>query len=72
MSLPAAKPEAKGGVKDKAQNEPEAPKPRPVRKREPVRRTRKEEMEAYGHSFAGCGLQIDYEVTTKLGEGTFG
>lgn len=43
-----------------------------VRKREPVRRSRKEEFEAYGRSFEGCGMQGDYDVTTKLGEGTFG
>lgn len=43
-----------------------------VKKREPVRRTRKEEYEAYGRSFEGCGMQSDYDVTTKLGEGTFG
>jgi serine/threonine-protein kinase BUR1 len=43
-----------------------------VRKREPVRRTRKEEYEAYGRSFEGCGMQSEYDVTTKLGEGTFG
>lgn len=72
MTLPAAKVEVNGAVKDKEQNEAESTKQRPVRKREPVRRTRKEEMEAYGRSFVGCGLQTDYEVTTKLGEGTFG
>ncbi|KAH7882368.1 kinase-like domain-containing protein [Phlebopus sp. FC_14] len=42
------------------------------RRREPVHRTRKEEMEAYGRTFAGCGQQGDYDMTTKLGEGTFG
>jgi serine/threonine-protein kinase BUR1 len=52
--------------------EPEPPRPRPVRRREPVKRTRKEEVEAYGRAFEGCGVQMDYEVTTKLGEGTFG
>ena len=41
-------------------------------KRTPVRRSRKEEYEAYGRSFEGCGMQADYDVTTKLGEGTFG
>ncbi|KAF8067735.1 kinase-like domain-containing protein [Lyophyllum atratum] len=40
--------------------------------REPIRRSKKEEMEAYGRIFGGCGMQADYEVTTKLGEGTFG
>jgi serine/threonine-protein kinase BUR1 len=73
MPLPVAKAEVNGAAKrDKEQEEQEAPKPRPVRKREPVRRARKEEMEAYGRSFVGCGFQDDYEVTTKLGEGTFG
>ncbi|KIJ14604.1 hypothetical protein PAXINDRAFT_134877 [Paxillus involutus ATCC 200175] len=42
------------------------------KEREPVQRTRKEEMEAYGRTFEGCGMQKDYNVTTKLGEGTFG
>ena len=37
-----------------------------------VRRTHKEEVQAYGHAFVGCGKQEDYETTTKLGEGTFG
>lgn len=36
------------------------------------RRTDKEEFEAYGRSFSGCGHQDHYDVTTKLGEGTFG
>ena len=35
-------------------------------------RSREEEKAAYGRVFIGCGLQSDYEVTTKLGEGTFG
>lgn len=43
-----------------------------ARKREPVQRSRKEEEMAYGRVFKGCGRQRDYEVTTKLGEGTFG
>ncbi|KAI5996465.1 hypothetical protein F5J12DRAFT_355105 [Pisolithus orientalis] len=42
------------------------------RRREPVHRTRKEEMAVYGRTFEGCGRQSDYETTTKLGEGTFG
>jgi hypothetical protein len=37
-----------------------------------LRRTQKQEVQAYGHKFIGCGLQSDYDVTTKLGEGTFG
>ena len=41
-------------------------------KREPVHRSRKEEMEAYGRMFEGCGKQSDYNITTKVGEGTFG
>jgi hypothetical protein len=49
--------------------------PRKVRERNrnpPTRRTQKQEVQAYGHKFIGCGLQSDYDVTTKLGEGTFG
>ncbi|KAG2111801.1 Pkinase-domain-containing protein [Suillus cothurnatus] len=42
------------------------------RKRVPVQRTRKQEQEAYGHIFLGCGQQSDYDATAKLGEGTFG
>lgn len=74
-ALPLPEPNAEavdGGQKRKEDKEPEVPKPRPVRKREPVRRSRKEEVEAYGHAFDGCGMQADYSVTTKLGEGTFG
>ncbi|TFK28536.1 Pkinase-domain-containing protein [Coprinopsis marcescibilis] len=48
------------------------PKIRIVRKRESSKRTAKQDLEAYGRKFAGCGSQSDYEVTTKLGEGTFG
>ncbi|KIJ19733.1 hypothetical protein PAXINDRAFT_178578 [Paxillus involutus ATCC 200175] len=29
-------------------------------------------MEAYGRTFEGCGMQRDYNVTTEVGEGTFG
>ncbi|KIL57549.1 hypothetical protein M378DRAFT_87715 [Amanita muscaria Koide BX008] len=47
-------------------------KARLARARQIVRRSRKEEMDAYGRTFAGCGEQSDFEVTTKLGEGTFG
>jgi len=68
---------------EKTQNEkPQGNKPsrdaealkvvRRLRKREPVRKTQKQELQAYGHKFVGCGLQSDYDVTTKLGEGTFG
>lgn len=49
----------------------EIPK-KPVRKVLAPRRSRKEEELAYGRVFQGCGLQSDYDVTTKLGEGTFG
>ena len=31
------------------------------KKREPVQRSRKEEMEAYGRAFEGCGKQSDYD-----------
>ncbi|KAF6757633.1 Pkinase-domain-containing protein [Ephemerocybe angulata] len=51
-------------------NEP--PKIRIVRKREFSKRKPKQDVEAYGRAFVGCGDQSDYEVTKKLGEGTFG
>ncbi|TDL21991.1 Pkinase-domain-containing protein [Rickenella mellea] len=37
-----------------------------------VKRTREEEKKAYGRVFAGCGQKDDYNILTKLGEGTFG
>jgi len=43
-----------------------------MRQKPLVKRTAKAEVQAYGHQFAGCGQQSDYETTTKLGEGTFG
>ncbi|KAG5643702.1 hypothetical protein DXG03_009751 [Asterophora parasitica] len=59
---------------DKRREEKKEPEParRPLRRREPVRRTKKEEAEVYGRALEGCGAQSDYDVTTKLGEGTFG
>ena len=55
------------------QKVPDTGRPKPfVRKRKPVQRSSGEEFTAYGRSFKGCGKQHDYEVTTKLGEGTFG
>ncbi|TFY67163.1 hypothetical protein EVJ58_g1801 [Rhodofomes roseus] len=41
-------------------------------KRKPVVRSREEEAAVYGRIFVGCGRQDDYNVLTKLGEGTFG
>lgn len=41
-------------------------------RRKPVHRTRSEEFAVYGRIFEGCGKQEDYDVITKLGEGTFG
>ena len=41
-------------------------------RRKPVHRTREEEIAAYGRIFEGCGKQSDYDITTKLGEGTSG
>ncbi|OCH84236.1 Pkinase-domain-containing protein [Obba rivulosa] len=35
-------------------------------------RPREEEERLYGRLFLGCGRQDDYDVLTKLGEGTFG
>jgi serine/threonine-protein kinase BUR1 len=63
--------ESQPADKDKEREKGEL-KVRPVWTREVVRRSRKEEMEAYGRTFRGCGEQSEYEVTTKLGEGTFG
>ncbi|KAJ3570454.1 hypothetical protein NP233_g4392 [Leucocoprinus birnbaumii] len=58
---------------NKAEPKPlDASKIRPVRRRQFFQRTPKAEMEAYGRVFAGCGQQFDYDLTTKLGEGTFG
>lgn len=57
---------------NKSSKDSDGPRPNLLRKREPVRRTQKQEVQAYGHKFIGCGLQSDYDVTTKLGEGTFG
>jgi len=51
---------------------PEVPKSRSIKKSQLHRRTIKEEMVAYGREFVGCGVQSDYDLTTKLGEGTFG
>ncbi|CAL1708739.1 unnamed protein product [Somion occarium] len=67
---------------------PSAPKPKPEPhrtkeslhtrvlvqrpRRKPVQRTREEEQKLYGRIFEGCGCQEDYDVITKLGEGTFG
>ncbi|KAF4616536.1 hypothetical protein D9613_008715 [Agrocybe pediades] len=48
------------------------PEPARLKKKLPLRRPQKVEIAAYGHTFVGCGLQSDYEATTKLGEGTFG
>ncbi|KAL5521803.1 BUR1 [Sanghuangporus sanghuang] len=41
-------------------------------KRVPVKRTREQEKTAYQRIFIGCGNRDDYDVMTKLGEGTFG
>ncbi|KAI0938437.1 hypothetical protein AcV5_000119 [Taiwanofungus camphoratus] len=41
-------------------------------KRKPVVRTREEEARVYHRIFVGCGRQQDYDLLTKLGEGTFG
>jgi serine/threonine-protein kinase BUR1 len=50
----------------------EVKKVAPSKRKEPVRRTREEEKDAYGRVFMGCGQQSDYELMTKVGEGTFG
>lgn len=58
---------------DDSQPEPGEVKVAPPKpKRKPVVRSREEEAKVYGRMFAGCGRQEDYDVLTKLGEGTFG
>ncbi|TCD68853.1 serine/threonine protein kinase, CMGC, CDC2/CDK sub [Steccherinum ochraceum] len=47
-------------------------RPAQVRARKPVHRTKMDEMMAYGKTFEGCGSREDYDIITKLGEGTFG
>lgn len=61
-------------VKDVPKAEPSVPDqpPPPSKRLERRRRSRKEEEVAYGHTFSGCGSIHDYDITTKLGEGTFG
>jgi serine/threonine-protein kinase BUR1 len=51
---------------------PDQPPPPPSKRLERTRRSRKEEEMAYGYTFSGCGSIHDYDITTKLGEGTFG
>lgn len=42
------------------------------RRRKSTLRSRSQELALYGRIFEGCGKQEDYDVITKLGEGTFG
>ena len=42
------------------------------KKRELVKRSREEEKAAYGRIFIGCSQKDNYDMMTKLGEGTFG
>ncbi|TRM60326.1 kinase-like domain-containing protein [Schizophyllum amplum] len=72
LSLPPTDVQAKE-VKKSESPEKEL-NPRALITRRPHRplRSREAEKDAYGRVFAGCGMQADYEVTTKLGEGTFG
>ena len=73
LPLPAAEDEA---VHKREESQralaPKANDARRKQKREPVHRSREDEQKAYGRMFVGCGRQEDYDVTTKLGEGTFG
>ncbi|KAH6909472.1 kinase-like domain-containing protein [Coprinopsis sp. MPI-PUGE-AT-0042] len=50
----------------------EQPKIRIVKRRNVPPRQPKQDLEVYGRVFVGCGSKSDYEMTTKLGEGTFG
>jgi hypothetical protein len=53
--------------------EPVPPKPVVHRKREIApRRPAKIEQQIYGRAFKGCGEKDEYDMMTKLGEGTFG
>ena len=70
--LPPSLPPQEQQTTDSEFKPPEVPKFRSIRKGKLHRRTVKEEMEAYGREFIGCGVQSDYDLTTKLGEGTFG
>ncbi|KAE9396462.1 kinase-like protein [Gymnopus androsaceus JB14] len=47
---------------------PPPPRPKP----KPSLRSRSLEKRVYGHVFFGCGDMSDYDITRKLGEGTFG
>lgn len=60
---------SKTSEKSKHLQPPHQP-PRP--NRPALRRTREEELKAYGRTFVGSGQQEDYDAMTKLGEGTFG
>ncbi|KAF5351252.1 hypothetical protein D9756_008328 [Leucocoprinus leucothites] len=71
-SAPHAKPPLEQQSTKSELKPPDIVKVRPVRKRQIMRRSAKAEMEAYGRVFAGCGQQLEYDLTTKLGEGTFG
>lgn len=51
---------------------PTAPPNTVKSKRIPVKRSREDEKLAYRRMFLGCGQQNDYDIMTKLGEGTFG
>lgn len=62
-------------VKDVLKSEPgvaDPLQPPPLKRSERMRRSRKEEELAYSRAFSGCGSIHDYDITTKLGEGTFG
>ncbi|KAG1741503.1 kinase-like domain-containing protein [Suillus paluster] len=73
LPLPSAHEELVKEKKDTAVDAtPRLPLVEQKRKRAPMQRTRKQELEAYGHVFLGCGQQSDYDATAKLGEGTFG
>ncbi|KAI3602859.1 cmgc cdk cdk9 protein kinase [Moniliophthora roreri] len=50
----------------------EPPRIRIVKRRPAYQPSKKEEMQRFGRLLKGCGMQEDYEATTKLGEGTFG
>jgi hypothetical protein len=58
---------------NRQQQQQEQPKPAPKKKRPmPPRMSEEEEKGRYARVFKGCGKREDYNMTTKLGEGTFG
>jgi serine/threonine-protein kinase BUR1 len=70
--MPSDKTPSEASRREKASSEvPRQDTPKKPR-RAPVKRTPSEERRAYERVFVGCGSMDAYDVTTKVGEGTFG